>query len=72
MNDKTITADEGAKGAEGAEERNEIKQRCTQKQISSFEQDGITVRNERCESVLASMDDSSIDLIVTDPPYFAG
>ena len=38
--------------------------------LSSFEQDGITVKNERCESVLASMDDDSIDLIVTDPPYF--
>ncbi len=36
----------------------------------SFEQDGIMVINERCESVLASMDDSSVDLIATDPPYF--
>jgi len=35
-----------------------------------YERDGITIHNARCEDVLAGLPDDSIDLIVTDPPYF--
>jgi len=35
-----------------------------------YDQDGITVYHGRCEDVLPTVDESSIDLIVVDPPYF--
>jgi adenine-specific DNA-methyltransferase len=35
-----------------------------------YEQDGITVLHGRCEAALATMPPASVDLIVTDPPYF--
>ena len=35
-----------------------------------FSRDGVDVHNRDCRELLAEIDDSSIDLIVTDPPYF--
>jgi site-specific DNA-methyltransferase (adenine-specific) len=35
-----------------------------------FSRDGVEVHNRDCRDVLADLPDSSIDLIVTDPPYF--
>lgn len=35
-----------------------------------YDDGGITVHEARCEDVLASLPDNSVDLIATDPPYF--
>ena len=35
-----------------------------------FSRDGVDVHNRDCRELLAEINDSSVDLIVTDPPYF--
>ena len=34
-----------------------------------YDRDGITIYNARCEDVLPTIDPSSVDLLLTDPPY---
>jgi adenine-specific DNA-methyltransferase len=38
--------------------------------VTPYEQDGITLHCGDCREVLATLPDGSVDLIVTDPPYF--